>query len=186
MPLKNVNTEDMDNARRRLGLLPRMAEDIDRRDKQQQDRLNALEGLNVQLKNKAKREFKAKTSPTRKRDDRATASISKQKEARNAKTASNRAKKAKAVVDKLIKEEAKDGGVDFSDFTFEQLEALKTYGGLTSNMTREQIDEVLSRVSPLTEDGTPFVITTPVPVKRYLFPRRLKVKDIKTGREIVL
>ena len=175
------------SAKRKLGLLSGTAEDTDRSDRRKQARLNALEGLNVQLKNRAKREgFKAKTSPTGKRGERATASKSKQKEARNAKTASNRTKKAKVVVDELIEEEAKDGGVDFSDLTFEQLEALKTYGGLTSNMTREQIDEVLSRVSPLTEDGTPFVITTPVPVKRYLFPRRLKVKDIKTGREIVL
>jgi hypothetical protein len=93
---------------------------------------------------------------------------------------------AEDIVEKLVAVEKKDGGLDLSDLTFEQFEALKEYGGLTSNMTRKQIDEVINRVSPLTEDGTPFVISTPFPKQRFLPPRRLKVKDIVTGKEIIL
>jgi hypothetical protein len=83
-------------------------------------------------------------------------------------------------------EMASTAGLDLSDLTYEQIEALREYGGLTGNMTREQVDEIINRVSPLTEDGTPFVISTPRPKKRFLSPIRLKVKDITTGREIVL
>jgi hypothetical protein len=66
------------------------------------------------------------------------------------------------------------------------LEALKEYGGLTSNMTREQVDEIINRTSPLTEGGRPFVISTPIPTGRFLPPRRLTVYDVATGKKLVL
>jgi hypothetical protein len=90
----------------------------------------------------------------------------------------------------IVKEEVAiakvEDRLDLSDLSYEQIEALKQYGGLTGNMSREQVDEIINRVSPLTEDSTPFVISTPLPKKRFLSPIRLKVKDITTGRDIVL
>jgi hypothetical protein len=98
----------------------------------------------------------------------------------------NNEKTAKVIVEEEVADAVKNGGLDLSDLTYEQIRALKEYGGLTGNMTREQVDEIISRVSPLTEDGTPFIISTPGPKKRFLSPRRLKVKDIVTGKEIIL
>jgi ABC-type transporter Mla subunit MlaD len=93
---------------------------------------------------------------------------------------------AKVTAEEELMAAIEDDGLDLSDLSYEQIEALKKYGGLTGNMTREQVNEIINRVSPLTEDGTPFVISTPAPKKRFLPPRRLKVKDITTGKEIVL
>jgi hypothetical protein len=93
---------------------------------------------------------------------------------------------AKVTVEEEIADTMEADGLDLSDLTYEQIEALKEYGGLTGNMSREQVDAIINRISPLTEDGTPFVVSTPYPKKRFLPPRRLKVKDIITGREILL
>jgi hypothetical protein len=180
-PKKNVNVDGERRVEIAGGIDGR-----DGRDEQQQARLDELKDLNRQLKATARDGYKAKASAAEKRDERAASNVSRQKEARTLKTASKRTQKAKAVVDELLDDEAEDGEFDLADLTFEQMQALKSYGGFISNMTRDQVNEVLSRVSPLTEDGTPFVITTPVPTKRYLNPRRLKIKDIVTGREITL
>jgi hypothetical protein len=96
------------------------------------------------------------------------------------------AKKVSPVVKEELGASMKEGGLDLSDLSYQQIEALKEYGGLTGNMTREQVEEIVSRVSPLTEDATPFVITTPLPKKRYLSPRRQYVYDIETGKKILL
>ena len=99
-------------------------------------------------------------------------------------------RQAKKAASTIVKEElvasTKEGGLDLSDLSYQQIEALKEYGGLTGNMTREQVEEIVSRVSPLTEDGTPFVISTPRPKKRFFRPRRQSVNDIETGRKILL
>jgi hypothetical protein len=95
-------------------------------------------------------------------------------------------KPARVIVEEEIAAIQDAAGLDLSDLTYEQIEALKEYGGLTGNMSRKQVDEIISRVSPLTEDGTPFVVTTPGPKRRFLPPRRLKIKDIVTGKEIML
>jgi hypothetical protein len=99
------------------------------------------------------------------------------------------AKQRKKTAEKVAEEEVKAAqkvDLDLSDLTFEQVEALKEFGGLTGNLTREQIDDIISRVSPLTEGGRPFVISTPMPTARFLPARRLKVNDVVTGRKIVL
>ena len=149
-------------------------------DKRQADRLLALEVFNDGLK---------ANSLNTKRDKRAIEAEKRQRASRGAIVDSNR-KKPKKTDQAIVKEEMATAnevpGLDISDLSYEQVEALKEYGGLTSNLSREQVDDIISRVSPLTEDGTPFVITTPFPKKRFLSPRRLKVRDIATGKEILL
>ena len=150
-------------------------------DQRQANRLLALEEFNDGLK---------ANSLNTKRDKRAIEAEKRQRAARGAIVDSNRKKPKKKPAETTVKEEIatakKVQGLDISDLSYEQIEALKEYGGLTSNMTREQVDDIVSRVSPLTEDGTAFVITTTLPKKRFLSPRRLKVKDIVTGKEIFL
>jgi hypothetical protein len=136
----------------------------------EKDRLIALEEFKDELK-------------ARSRDKRAIETEKRQRAARSAIVDANRKKPTVREKVETVKE---DPGLDISDLTYEQIEALKEYGGLTGNVTREQVDEIISRVSPLTEDGTPFVIVTPRPKKRFLSPRRLTIKDITTGIEIVL
>ena len=149
----------------------------------EKDRLIALEEFKDELK-------------ARSRDKRAIETEKRQRAARSAIVDSNRKKNnnskpsqpqpAEAIVREEIAAARKEGGLDISDLSYEQIEALKEYGGLTGNMSQKQVDEIISRVSPLTEDGTPFVIVTPRPKKRFLSPRRLTIKDITTGIEIVL
>ena len=153
--------------------------------KRQDDRLRALEKFNDGLKAnnlKGAIDRRAIDTETRQRTARGAVVDSKRKDKKK-----NTEKVAEAaIVEEEIAAANEKSGLDLSDLTYEQMRALKKYGGLTGNMTREQVDEIISRVSPLTEDGTPFVISTPGPKKRFLSPRRLKVKDIATGKEIVL
>jgi hypothetical protein len=151
-------------------------------------RLAALEDLTSELKNK--RGFKKKNDMDAKRDTRFYDAQDRQREDRAALVESKRKKNttmkaAEKVVEKEVRE-AQKGDLDLSDLTFEQVEALKEFGGLSSNLTREQIDEIIGRVSPLTEGGRPFVVSTPIPTARFLPARRLKVNDVATGRKIVL
>jgi hypothetical protein len=140
-----------------------------------EDRLNAKT---------AKRAIETKD---RQRGDRDALVGSKRKGAQKpTKPADVTMEEAEATVEEEVAATQDAAGLDLSDLTYEQVEALKEYGGLTGNMSRKQVDEIISRVSPLTEDGTPFVISTPGPKGRFLNPRRLRVKDIVTGKEILL
>jgi hypothetical protein len=148
-------------------------------------RLAALEDFTNSLK-KNKRDPKKKNDASTKREARAGDAEDRQKEARAAVVDSNRKKNTAA--EKVVMEvkEAQKGDLDLGDLTFEQVEALKEFGGLTGNLTREQVDEIIGRVSPLTEGGRPFVVSTPIPTARFLPARRLKVNDVVTGRKILL
>jgi hypothetical protein len=148
----------------------------------QNARLLALEEFDDGLKS---------NSLNTKRDKRAIEAEKRQRAARGVdsnrkKNKNSTNKPAETIVKEEIASMKMKGGLDLSDLTYEQIEALKQYGGLTGNMAREQVDEIINRISPLSEDGTPFVVSTPLPKKRFLSPRRLKVKDIETGKEIVL
>jgi hypothetical protein len=129
---------------------------------------------------KAKTAERAVEAKNRQRSDRDTLMASKRKRAQKP------TKPADVTMEEEVAATQDAAGLDLSDLTYEQVEALKEYGGLTGNMSKRQVDEIISRVSPLTEDGTPFVISTPGPKGRFLNPRRLKVKDIVTGKEILL
>lgn len=127
-----------------------------------------------------------------KRNERADDAEKRRRGLREKKVDANRKKEKKEPApEKVVREEVArnakvNGGLDISDLTFEELEALKEYGGLTGNMTREQVDEIINRASPLTEGGRPFVISTPIPTGRFLNPRRLTVNDVATGKKIVI
>jgi hypothetical protein len=160
-------------------------------DPRQAARLDALEAFNDGLK---------ANSLNTKRDKRAIETEKRQRVARSALVDSKRKmedieikppqRQAKKAASAIVKEElvasTKEGGLDLSDLSYQQIEALKEYGGLTGNMTREQVEEIVSRVSPMTDDATPFVISTPLPKKRFLSPRRQYVYDIETGKKILL
>ena len=184
-------------------------------DQKQTARLQALEEFNNGLKTNSMTEKKNKKKPNKpievitreeaialdfaegpkgnslntKTDTRAIENEKRQRAARGGLVDSKRKTvnpPAKVTVEDEIAATMEDNGLDLSDLSYEQIEALKEYGGLTGNMSRKQVDAIINRVSPLTEDGTPFVVSTPYSKKRFLPPRRLKVKDITTGREIVL
>lgn len=155
------------------------------RDKRQEARLAALTDFSEGLKYKradaadAKRKKKRGDAAKKKRE---TNDII---QAQRAVQQPQAPKRAEAVVREVVELGAeKEGGLDLSDLTYEQMEALKSYGGLTSNMTRGQVDEIVGRISPLTEDGTPFIISTPRPKRKFLSPRRMFVYDNETGKKI--
>jgi hypothetical protein len=144
-------------------------------------------GVRVDDARKRQKEARAAIVDSNRKKNTAPVPTAKRKVAEKAPmpAAKQRKKAAEKVAEEEVKE-AQKGDLDLSDLTFEQVEALKEFGGLTGNLTREQIDEIISRVSPLTEGGRPFVISTPMPTARFLPARRLKVNDIATGRKIVL
>jgi N-acyl-D-aspartate/D-glutamate deacylase len=159
-------------------------------DQKQAARLQALEEFNEGLKANSlntKTVKRAIATEDRQRGDRNALVDSKRKGAQKPTNPTEvTMEEAEAIVEEELAAIQDATGLDLSDLTYEQVEALKEYGGLTGNMSKKQVDEIISRVSPLTEDGTPFIISTPRPKGRFLNPRRLRVKDIVTGKEILL